>query len=317
MSQPLVSIIIPAYNCPVLLRECLDSVTGQSYRHLEIIIVDDGSTDDTPAVIEQYASLDDRIKVITKTNGGQSTARNMALERARGEYISFVDADDMMHRSMIEVLVDFALETDADMVSCHTTSDIDKLYCNTKKSYTISGHEAAIDMLYQHKLLCSPWGKLFKQALFRESRFTPGKYFEDLELIPQVTYQARQVTVIDSTLYYYRQHDGSFIHTFSPKRFDCLDATACLEKWARSTGDKRLVKAVIERRLSASFYSLALADGKPEYRNITNQCRDYIKAHRLRCLLDRSIRFKSRAGIMLSCLGERTFLKINSIIRAR
>ena len=115
MSQPLVSIIVPIYKVEPYLRRCLDSIVNQSYTNLEIILVDDGSPDNCPQICDEYASKDNRIKVIHKKNGGLSDARNAGLDICKGEYISFVDSDDWVDEKYIETLLDLAIKENVDI----------------------------------------------------------------------------------------------------------------------------------------------------------------------------------------------------------
>ena len=118
MGEPLVSVIVPVYNVSKYLKQCLDSITAQSYKNLEIILVDDGSTDGSNRICDEYADNDARIKVIHKENGGQASARNEAAKIAQGEYIIYIDSDDYINKMHIQNLIQVALEYDADLVQC-------------------------------------------------------------------------------------------------------------------------------------------------------------------------------------------------------
>ena len=116
--KTLISVIIPVYNVEEYIRTCLDSISSQTYSNLEIILVDDGSTDKSPGICDEYQERDSRFRVIHKKNGGQSSARNEALDIAKGEYVSFVDSDDWLESDMYEVLINVINETGANIVAC-------------------------------------------------------------------------------------------------------------------------------------------------------------------------------------------------------
>lgn len=138
-NEQLVSVIIPVYNVGRYLPQCFDSVTSQTYRNLEIIVIDDGSTDDSGSICDQYAEKDDRIRVIHTDNRGLASARNLGLENVSGEYISFIDSDDWIEPQTIEMFIRTALETEADIVNAK--------YCS---EYVVRTIHSPVEKVYSH-----------------------------------------------------------------------------------------------------------------------------------------------------------------------
>ncbi len=211
----LITVIIPVYNVEKYLPRCLDSVIHQSYKNLEIILVDDGSTDSSGAICDQYALRDNRIKVLHKSNGGLSSARNAGLHQAHGDYISFVDSDDFIALEFIERLLRLITNNTADIAFCNYS-----LYCTLEpqvhtnpsgKSTLYVGRKAIMSNFYNHNCGVSvmAWGKLYKRELFGKIRFPEGRIYEDEATTYLVFYLAKKVVYLKAPLYfYYRRPDS-------------------------------------------------------------------------------------------------------------
>ena len=214
----MISIIIPVYNVENYLRECIDSIVSQSYPHLEIILVDDGSTDNSGLICDEYKTKDSRIVVIHKENGGLSDARNTGMEIAKGDFIGFVDSDDVIHPQMYEFLRAALLDTNADMVTCNhipfrdgTTVRPDSL----SERYQLDKTETRED--YIHNFLKEDfthyvWRCLYKKELVKSIRFQKGKRLEDIMFCGELSSILSKRAVITDKLYYYRLRSGSIMH---------------------------------------------------------------------------------------------------------
>lgn len=214
----LVSIIVPVYNTEKYLSTCIDSIINQTYKNLEIIIVDDGSTDSSPKICDEYACRDSRIKVIHKKNGGLSSARNAGLDVITGNYISFIDSDDYIAQTFIENLLnalhndnsDFAMcnfiqinennevlfefpQINSDEIGCHTISDFWRTF---EKHATVS---------------IVSWNKLYRRRLFDDIRYLEGHIHEDLYIMPDITEGSSTVSFVIEPMYYYVKHSDSII----------------------------------------------------------------------------------------------------------
>lgn len=227
MGEPLVSVIVPVYNVSKYLKQCLDSITDQSYKNLEIILVDDGSTDGSNRICDEYADNDARIKVIHKENGGQASARNEAAKIAQGEYIIYIDSDDYINKMHIQNLIQVALEYDADLVQCAMIEFWDSLNetkiiepkdrQNKKQLYTATA--ALKEFSYQRIFTPSPWCKLLKKDLMANIEFPVGIGYEDMAITYKIIGRAHKIVYIPEISYYYRQHQNSTMHSkFSEKK---------------------------------------------------------------------------------------------------
>ena len=238
-STPLVTVIVPIYNVERYLNACVASVTKQTYTHLDIILVDDVSPDGCPAICDRWAREDARIRVIHRTeNGGLSEARNSGIDAARGDYLTFVDSDDVAEPTMIATLVDDALRHDADIVSAgavrvsEDNAAVIEAMC--PPSRTMSGTQALEEFLYcTGGVLDCAWGKLYRASLFSGAsgedgagagaplRFPHGLNSEDFYVNAVAFLLARRVHVNSTPLYRYRMRNGSIVHAgFTPHSFD-------------------------------------------------------------------------------------------------
>ena len=212
--SPLISVIIPVYNTEEYLKRCLDSVLGNTYRNLEVICVNDGSTDGSLSVLREYAAADPRVRVIDQPNGGVSAARNAGLDAAAGEYISFVDSDDRVHRQYYEVLLHFALDMDADMIVCRICPE-EK---TDEKLETGSVHFHAMDLQESQKAAMRFFvhSKLYRHSVVRKIRFNEKLDFGEDTFYNLTLYSERpdlRSGSVDEALYYYLQRGGSLSHS--------------------------------------------------------------------------------------------------------
>ncbi len=215
----LISVIVPVYNVEKYLQKCVDSIINQTYQNLEIILVDDGSTDNSGKICDEYLKKDKRIKVIHKRNGGLSDARNWAIDVAEGEYIEFVDSDDYIEQDMIEFLYNNIEQYNADISICSYYM-IDEKECinqSTNELYVYSRLEILQEVLLDEKIRSYAWNKLFKKSLFDDIRFPVGKIFEDVITIGKLFEKSEKVVLNDVAKYYYRQREGSILHIQNSK----------------------------------------------------------------------------------------------------
>lgn len=215
--EELISIIIPVYKVEKYLSRCVDSVLAQTYRNIEIILVDDGSPDKCPEICDEYAQRDGRITVIHKENGGLSDARNVGIEAARGAYVGFVDSDDYIHPDMYKELYGALLEEKADVAVCGiekvecTDCQIKSVENNNVRIYT--GLQAVKNILVKesHVVSVVAWNKLYKKSLFEGIRFPEGKLHEDEFTTYRIFYQCEKVVYVTGNYYYYFQRPDSIM----------------------------------------------------------------------------------------------------------
>ena len=225
----LISVIIPVYKVEEYLDECVSSVVNQTYKNIEIILVDDGSPDNCPAMCDDWAKKDGRIRVIHKTNGGLSDARNAGLEIVSGDYIAFVDSDDYIKPDMIEKLHTAIRREDADIAACGILS------CESEKETAWGCHsvvgssEQILAMLYDDAAYpVSAWNKLYRRSCWKALRFPVGKTCEDAFTTYQLVHNADRIVMIPEALYCYRIRPGSIMTSaFSLKKMDEEEAWRC------------------------------------------------------------------------------------------
>lgn len=212
--KSLVSVIVPVYNAEKYIVECLDSILAQTYTNLECLLIQDGSTDNSVEICREYARADARIRLYEQENQGLSAARNRGLDNMRGEYLTFVDADDCLSKNFLEITVRMMTENAADIVAVD-----DKKFRNEKgkepetkeyQSYSLSGRQI-LQMTgerFQH-IFVPVWAKLYRREIFCDMRFDEGKIHEDAFLFHRIYDRAKNVCFVDEKLYYYRLSEES------------------------------------------------------------------------------------------------------------
>lgn len=216
--KPLVSVIVPVYNVEKYLPRCLDSIVGQTYPNLEILLINDGSRDGSGEICRRYAQRDSRIRLFTQENQGMSVARNVGLDHMRGEYIVYVDSDDYISTSFVEILLGKQQETKASIVCCKWVEiqwddDCADLQPKTLGSqrYKVISRDELFRMLAADKqpVWAYIWARIYHKDIFTNLRFPPGKAYEDLFLFSQILWQAESVCYMEPVLYAYRQSANS------------------------------------------------------------------------------------------------------------
>ena len=255
----MLSVVIPVYKVEPYLRRCVDSVLGQTYTDLEIILVDDGSPDGCPAICDEYAQKDSRVKVIHQKNGGVSRARNAGLELAQGEYITFVDADDYIDSQMYEKMLEAAVRTGADVVE--TTYRYGKWDNeDSGELYRFSGVEAVGKMFREDRFWdgfsVSPCTKLFLRKTVGSRRFLEGcTMAEDALFVAQVMGNSASVVKLDRSFYnYYMSEESAVRSDYRPNHADEVDANEKILAEAECWGDETLRDYLRSRYLGLTVH---------------------------------------------------------------
>lgn len=280
----MISIIVPVYKVEPYLRRCVDSILAQTYTDFELILVDDGSPDNCGAICDEYAAKDSRIRVIHQENGGLSAARNAGLDVAAGEYITFVDSDDLLLDTYLEMLFDTIHTKGADISVCDiikfSNDEQLKIESDNQTSVaTMSGRDACASIYKMDGIVpVMAWGKLYKRELFDGIRYPVGKIHEDDATTPKLLYNAKSVVLISNQLYLYRQREGSIMsEMFSTKRFDALYAVNSGIDFLTKIGDNELVrmaektKLVMQAKLIVRAYHAGKRDQIPEQYRISER----------------------------------------------
>ena len=214
MVEKKISVIVPVYNTGKYLRRCVDSIVNQTYKNLEIILVDDGSTDDSHAICDEYAKKDNRIKVIHKTNGGLSSARNAGLDSATGDYIAFVDSDDFVNKRSYEILISVLERDDSDIsimrfLSFNQEDEIQKFTDVTEYDCKEIKGVDYLKNIFTRVVSESVCDKVFSKSIIGALRFDETKLNEDFLFLSQILLKNPQITYCDFCGYYYFKRAGS------------------------------------------------------------------------------------------------------------
>lgn len=213
-NKELISVIIPVYNVAPFLRQCLDSVIKQSYTNLQILIIDDASNDGSEKICDEYTSLDKRISVYHRAKAGLCSVLNFGLSLAVGEYVAFVDSDDMLHPKMYECMYDTLTSAHADLVACKWSKKEEEVTNADLRSLQITQINPVTDFTkFISETRVYRWNKLFKRTLFTDFKYPEG-FVAESYYIHRFAYFCPNTLVIQNPLYYYRMREGSYIHTF-------------------------------------------------------------------------------------------------------
>ncbi len=255
--KDLISIIVPVYNAGKVLPRCLDSLLGQTYELVEIILINDGSKDNSLSVCEEYADRSSNITVISQENGGAAKARNAGLDVAHGEYIMFVDADDYVREDICEIL---KMSLDENKALCVVSQlnivDIDSKSSSKRKItevHAISG-KASLHEMYCNSnrgvSLVEVCGKLFHHSMWDGLRFSEGMYYEDLEIMPKLYYDCEKIIEVPYMGYFYVTYEESASHGKGTDDKRVWDSIAIREKhiaYFEERNDKDLARAIASR----------------------------------------------------------------------
>lgn len=244
MENVKVSVIIPVYKVEKYLIRCINSIIGQTYKNIEIILIDDGSPDRCPIICDEYSKKDERIKVIHKKNGGLSSARNKGVDLSSGEYITFIDSDDFISEFYIEYLLKAVIENNSLMSCCQDIrfGNEKNLYDslgnkNNKFNYYImTKNDFFSEMLELNSDLRTAWGKMFHASLFKKYNFDETFYFaEDMKIIHRLVNECNNIVKVNNVLYYYSQESESLVR--SKFRYEKLQMLECAYEWKCFIGD--------------------------------------------------------------------------------
>ena len=241
LKNPLISVIVPIYNVEKYIRQCIESIICQTYSNLEIILVDDGSPDKCGDICDEYAKLDNRIKVIHQENKGLSAARNAGIKASTGEYIGFIDSDDFIMPNMYEVLLNICIDNECNIAKCSTIDVKNRKYpiVKSKSDVNVYSSKEILDKIYSKENIFNPapCNKLYSKRIFKKILFEEGIIHEDEAAMVQFIYYAERIAVTNDILYcYYLSPDSIMRKKFSHKRFDVLKAFEIRMEFLKKVG---------------------------------------------------------------------------------
>lgn len=315
---PLITVIVPCYKVEQYLPKCVDSILRQTYRNLEIILVDDGSPDRCGEICDTYAKKDSRVVVIHKANGGLSDARNVAIDQARGDWITFIDSDDFVCEDYVEVLYKLVVEYDCDCSVCPLNPFkegeepiVDHAFIHQEKMLP---QKAVEQMFYQEKFDNNAHSKLFHKRLFESGiRFPKGMIFEDLAIMYKLLLMSNGVAYTNARLYNYLLRGDSIEGKYTPKKVD--DGLAVL----RSMDDNISMFQGIEDAYRSRKFSflLHLLLMMPKGANHYDEMVSDVMKLRKSVLLDIHGRKKARMAAVLSYFGMDILKSVFSFVNKR
>lgn len=306
-----VSIIVPVYNSERFIDACLKSIAAQSYRDIEVIVIDDGSTDTSLSICSSIAENDERFHIISQNNAGVSSARNVGLHIAIGKWITFVDSDDVIAPGFLDYLLETATTNNAEMVvggyktiCCENTDDLSRI--NKSKQIVLSPAEALEKMLYQNGYDTASWGKLYKHSLFDGVYFPDIRSSEDLSTIYRTFFHTNKVVYVIDSGYRYRLVPGSL--SYSSSEIESIDTVeAAFMEMIRHYPS--IECACNCRKLSYYSHLLGICTDKELSRILWNR----IKSIRKGVLWDTSARGKTKIAAVVTYLGIRLFRVMNNV----
>lgn len=319
-NNPLISIIVPIYNVEKYLHRCVDSILRQSYHNLEIWLVDDGSPDGCPAICDEYAGKDKRVKVIHKKNGGLSDARNVAIDVATGEYICFVDSDDYVSPDYVETMYKMIEKYHAEAavinpIAIDEMGNLTHQFQHDGQEYCWNADETIEQMFYQEKFDTTAWGKLYHRSIFESGiRYPKGLLFEDLPTTYRLFKQCDKIAFKAVELYYYLLRSDSIEGSvFSTAKMD-----SAMKIFDSFKGHEDLLTGCKDayycRMLSFAFHILlAMPDGYPRKKDLYAKVREY----RSRVLFNSKARKKTRGAAFLSYFGPDAVRSCFKLVRHR
>ncbi|MFS9250488.1 glycosyltransferase family 2 protein [Streptococcus mitis] len=290
----MISVIIPVYNVERYLEECLNSLQHQTYTDIEVVLVNDGSTDNSKTICKRYCEEDSRFLLINQKNQGQSVARNVGVAASKGEFIAFVDSDDIIQKNYLEKLMQYMTEEVDIVESNFTVSKKDFLVENSKETTILfeGNSNEAVKIFPNHVLSVNPVTKLYRREIVEAVPYPEGLIFEDIYCGIGMLKYIRKIIKIDYVGYYYRQHQSSTMHQdFSPKKLDVF--TVC-DKLVELYTDREELLPYIGSFLvhkATEHYQNDIKRGNP-YANYYNQkLAEYVNLTKKNPELARNTRF--------------------------
>ena len=311
----LVSVIIPVYNVEKYVERCFQSVSEQTYQNIEIIVVDDGSTDSSGKLCDEFARAEKRAVVIHKENGGLSSARNAGMRVAKGEYITFLDSDDFLALDFVEKAVLLCDNLSAeisilDMAYINETSN-EEISDNSNDEVVVLSREDAIkESLYQKMFSCCAPGKMYKKTTLEGIEFPLNKLSEDLAVCHLILNNANSIIYSNRIGYYYRQQQNSIMHVFNSRRLDALQWTSEIEAFCAKFYPNILHAAKCRSFNVAVHLALDLPDPKGENRADYNSIWKDVVRTRKDVIIDKECRFREKAAALLSFFGVTTLKRV-------
>ena len=325
--EDLISVIVPVYKVEKYLNKCIDSIINQTYKNLEIILVDDGSPDNCPQICDEYAKRDNRIKVIHKENGGLSDTRNVGIHVAKGKYIGFVDSDDWIALEFYEKLYKLLKKHNAEIAVCDfTRTNNENLLVNNKNTIEIMYSQEEYLKRY-FKIGCQnteyyAWNKLYKRNLISDNQYPKGLTSEDVVGTYKAILKSNKIVKTSEKLYFYRYNSESITGKFSEKDLDLIPIWNQIIEITKNNNSKYMWMAELNRYridytlLMRMAINLEYEEIKEKYSLEYKKNLEDLKKHK-KILLKSKIPFSRKITIILICTNYKIFVKILKVRRKK
>lgn len=324
---PKVSVIVPIYKVEKYLNRCIDSILNQTYKNIEVILVDDGSPDKCGEIADIYEIKDTRVKSVHKENGGLSDARNYGMKYVSGEYVFFVDSDDWLKEEMIENLLDLAITSEADVVQsgfyyAYETYLLydDRYYSEDMLPIKLNKDELMRELVINERVKNFAWGKLYKTNLIKDLPFKEGVLFEDVFWAHKVMDRIDKYIICHKPMYYYLQRSDSIVSTYTVRNLDIIKGLKERHKFIEENY-KDLVNEsykIITKTTLLHYYLLNKNKDKDLDSNYRNTLRDYIINNYLNIqeAIEDDKELSNEVKLFkLNYLLSRIYVNINKILR--
>lgn len=282
MNAVKVSLVIPVYNVRDYLKKCLDSVAAQTYENLEVIIVNDGSTDDSPDIVNDYTAKFENMTCYTIENRGLGGARNFGMEQATGEYLTFLDSDDYIDSTYVEKLVTAAVESDSDIAVCNNydVSESGEILLTYRHPYKHAVTSLAEDPTLLFNRLCA-WGKLYKRELFDGLEYVSRVWYEDMRLTPKLFLKAKKICFVEDCLVYYVQRAGSIMNNNNVKRnLEIIDAFKDVIDYFKDCGSyasfKNELEFLVIEHIAVAAVTRVAQGASEDRKDVLQKLNDYL-----------------------------------------
>ena len=319
-----ISVLVPVYNAEKYIEKCIKSIINQTYKDIEIVLIDDESKDNSLNIMKNLQKQDNRIKIVSVENKGVADARNSAIENATGKLLTFVDSDDTIDEDYLEIMYNNLKKYDADIAVINCKNIIEETGAILHKDFGIkqikeyTSTEAVKDLFYYNFLRHSPWGKLYKRNVWNNIKFPLGKNYEDLAIIYKTFLNANKIIYIPEEKYNYLIRKGSIVHNEIRK----TDAQAIIEYCSKILEDvnknyPELTKAAEFLLVDHELYLWYRIPDNKEYKEYLKIAKANVKKYRKNVLKDKNVSKKHKIAIILSYFGRNIYKKAIEINKKR
>ena len=316
--EELISVIVPVYNRESVLEKCIESVLNQTYKNIQFILVDDGSTDNSQSVCQSYALKDSRVLVLHQKNSGPAFARNAGLDVAKGKYIMFIDSDDIIHQKCIEIMCDSIKHFDVHIAMCEF-GERSQVFAQCPKTKAVLMNSKTIlqNGLNEKEKTLYCWAKLWSQEVTRDVRFKPLSFCEDVlfSIEAFLNCQTPISYVKGVPLYFYLRKNDSITNNLSNKNLaDSLEVADIILKLVAKTADE-IRKSVINYCISTAFFAYLQSKNDSSGNLVKTQAMGLIKKYRQTALYNFSSSLKVKGACLISYLSMEAVMTIYKLMK--